>query len=82
MNVLLSRLGDFCATYKSKTPYGVYSGEWVNYSNKKGTSLYYYITLLLSKVIISCNLVTSYLRFTNEHVCRTLFLLRKQDFYI
>ena len=29
MNVLLSRLGDFCATYKSKTPYGVYSGEWV-----------------------------------------------------
>ena len=30
MNVLLGRLGDFCATYKSKTPYGVYSGEWVN----------------------------------------------------
>ena len=30
MNVLLSRLGNFCATYKSKTPYGVYSGEWVN----------------------------------------------------
>ena len=30
MNVLLSRLGNFCATYKSKTPYGIYSGEWVN----------------------------------------------------
>ena len=31
------------------------------------------ILLLLSKVIILCNLVTSYLKFTNEHVCRTLF---------
>ena len=30
------------------------------YSIKKVTSLYYYITLLLSKVIILCNLVTSY----------------------
>ena len=41
-----------------------------------------YITLLLSKVIILCNLVTKYVRFTNEHVRRTLFLLRKQDFYV
>ena len=40
------------------------------------------ILLLLSKVIILCNLVTSYLKFTNEHVCRTLFLLRNQEFYI
>ena len=39
------------------------------------------VLLLLSKVIILCNLVTSYLKFTYEHVCRTLFLLRKQEFY-
>ena len=45
------------------------------YSIKKVTLLYYYITLLLSKIIILCNLVTSYLKFTYEHVCRTLFLL-------
>ena len=36
--------------------------------------LYYFITFK------SNNLVTSYLKFTNEHVCRTLFLLRKQGF--
>ena len=34
MNVLLSRLGNFCATYKSKMPYGIYSGEWVNDKGK------------------------------------------------
>ena len=43
------------------------------------------ILLLLSKVIILCNLwllVTELpLKFTYEHVCRTLILLRKPDFY-
>ena len=42
------------------------------------------ILLFLSKVIILCNLVTSYelpLKFTYEHVCKTLILLRKPDFY-
>ena len=29
MNVLVSRSADFKASYKPKTPYGVYSGEWV-----------------------------------------------------
>ena len=60
----------------------IYLQLHIYYSIKKVTSLYYYITLLLSKVIILCNLVTSYLTFTSEHVCRTLFLLRKQEFYI
>ena len=43
------------------------------------------ILLLLSKVIILCNLVTIVTELpaksTYEHVCRTLFLPRKQEFY-
>ena len=37
MNVLLSLSGDFWATYLSKMPYGIYSGEKVNlYSSSLG----------------------------------------------
>ena len=47
------------------------------YSIKKVTSLYYYITLLATHVIL-CNLailVTELpLKFTYKHVCKTLFL--------
>ena len=44
----------------------------------------YTVLLLLSKLIILCNLllVTKLpLKFTYEHACRTLILLRKLDFY-
>ena len=40
------------------------------------------LLLLLSKVIILCNLVTELpSKSTYEHVCRTPFLPRKQEFY-
>ena len=35
MNVLVSRSGNFKASYKPKAPYGVYSGEWVKQRLRK-----------------------------------------------